>query len=410
MRYPAKQKNIYFFIIIFIFLCYPTYKEKMIYKLYKKIQENSNNKLDKNRLNDNKLDAHKTHHVRGLVLSGTLHIIVFISFLFNFHVHKHISLAKQSIPITITKLSDITTGPVLGPAGIIDETVQMAATDQDIVPIDPNKDEDKVENNQMANAAKPQENGSEKIGEDKIDEDIINIDDIEKSIKESTSAESKIDSNKTDSKIDSRIDELLNLEPVIKEKLKDKSKPDNQLGFTETKKTDKKKHADNAGKSKDKDKKSKDKKDGKGKNKDKGTKNKGKNDKAKEGSLNKFINDVLGSPDGRTTKYSGGAQALGELSASTLAVLREMIRPCWTIVNIPRANETNVRIEVDINQEGFVTNTKVLSPNWSDPVFKTIANSATRALADQRCQPFKLPIQQYDRWKKLIINFCPADF
>lgn len=336
-----------------------------------------------------KLDAHKTHHMRGIILSGTLHIVVFITFLFNFHVRKHINLTKQSIPITITKLSDITTGPVLGPAGIIDETIPMANTDQDILPLNPNKPEDVVENNQIANS-------------------------------------STADKVKDISAKDKEIDEVLNLEPItqkenkkelVKEDLKEKQTNESKekvediipnLGMRENKKDMKIKDMNNNIKKRKDIKKDKDNKNSKNKSKDSASEKKGKD--IKEGEFNKFISDVLGSEQGRTTKHSGGAQELGELAASTMAVLREMIRPCWTFINVPRSNEIIINAEVDINREGYVTNVKILDPNWSDPVYKMQANSVSRALADKRCQPFKLPSSQYENWKKIRMGFCPSSF
>jgi colicin import membrane protein len=51
----------------------------------------------------------------------------------------------------------------------------------------------------------------------------------------------------------------------------------------------------------------------------------------------------------------------------------------------------------------------VLNPS-SDPTFRTVADSATRAT--RRCAPLRIPAQfqpYYQDWKELTVNFDPSE-
>ena len=45
----------------------------------------------------------------------------------------------------------------------------------------------------------------------------------------------------------------------------------------------------------------------------------------------------------------------------------------------------------------------------TDPFFRTMAESALRAVMNPRCSPLALPPQKYDLWKTFTLNFDPKD-
>lgn len=257
---------------------------------------------------------------------------------------------ESSIPVSITKLSDLTRGPKLGPRGIIDPKVPLA---------------NKVEETKMI-AANPKPNT--------IDTPLKTItqapsQDVKKT--NTTKEESNLIDEKalkTDNKIKDKKPETKNNEKKVKNAMDELA--NNIMQKDKQKKT-------NA---------------------------------AVQKGVESFVNSIIGSEDGKGAEKSGGAQEVGELSVAALTAFIEMIKPCWKIVTMPRADEIQVRIEIELSPDGFVEKATVLNPQWSDPVYKNIANSATRALADKRCQPFKLPIKEYAKWSKMIVNFCPSAF
>lgn len=107
-----------------------------------------------------------------------------------------------------------------------------------------------------------------------------------------------------------------------------------------------------------------------------------------------------------------GGQAIGATSASALVALVQTIRPCWSLLNTSKTNNINVRIKVNLDRQGYVINKTVLAPtniSSNDPHYKKVENSALQALSDKRCQPFKLPAKDFHIWKELVLNFSPSD-
>jgi hypothetical protein len=45
----------------------------------------------------------------------------------------------------------------------------------------------------------------------------------------------------------------------------------------------------------------------------------------------------------------------------------------------------------------------------TDPFFRTIAESALRALYNPRCSPLALPPEKYQEWRDTLITFNPKD-
>jgi colicin import membrane protein len=65
---------------------------------------------------------------------------------------------------------------------------------------------------------------------------------------------------------------------------------------------------------------------------------------------------------------------------------------------------------VKLNQDGsLAADPAVMNPS-SDALFRTVADSATRAT--RRCAPLKIPAQfapYYQDWKDLVVNFDPRE-
>ena len=102
----------------------------------------------------------------------------------------------------------------------------------------------------------------------------------------------------------------------------------------------------------------------------------------------------------------------GQLSASEIDLIRNQIARCWDIPAGARdAKNLVVEIRVSVNPDGTVRRATIVDQARlaSDPVFRSAAESARRALFDPQCMPLHLPADQYPLWKDMDLSFSPKD-
>jgi colicin import membrane protein len=117
-------------------------------------------------------------------------------------------------------------------------------------------------------------------------------------------------------------------------------------------------------------------------------------------SLNK--GPVLGAPEGRDQV----------LSASELAVLKQIIRSCvgpkWNVLGGgEEAQNTIVKIRVLFHPDGRLAAAPQIVNPQNSPFFLASAESALRAV--QACEPYPLPPDKYNAWKDTILTLNPRD-
>jgi hypothetical protein len=101
-----------------------------------------------------------------------------------------------------------------------------------------------------------------------------------------------------------------------------------------------------------------------------------------------------------------------QLTVSELDLIRQQISQCWNIdPGSKDAQKQRPEFRVFMNEDGTIRDSRLLNPDlMSDPIFRSAAESAQRALRNPRCQPLKLPLQKYDQWQTFTITFDPKDF
>ena len=106
------------------------------------------------------------------------------------------------------------------------------------------------------------------------------------------------------------------------------------------------------------------------------------------------INSVLGSDD--------------RVSAGELDWLRQQIGKCWNVpAGVRNAHNLIVRVQIQMDTFGNVLGQPVVLNNSSHPAFGAAARSSVAAVLG--CQPYdKLPVEKYESWKNIIINFDPS--
>jgi hypothetical protein len=101
------------------------------------------------------------------------------------------------------------------------------------------------------------------------------------------------------------------------------------------------------------------------------------------------------------------------MAASLAQSVNRQVTPCWSIpAGAKDAANMSVAIRIRLNADGtFVAAPKIEDTRrlGSDTSFRAVAESALRALRDQRCAPLKLPYDQYDLWKDIIFTFDPKE-
>ena len=125
-------------------------------------------------------------------------------------------------------------------------------------------------------------------------------------------------------------------------------------------------------------------------------------DKSKEdlAETTKTSNKVTQSQD-KNDEHSG-------LSLSEEDALKAQIFGCWSIpLGLPYNESLLVRIKLQLKPDGTVIKSEILDhARMNKPgqgFYKVLAESALRAV--RLCQPLRVPITGYERWKDLQLNF-----
>ncbi len=98
------------------------------------------------------------------------------------------------------------------------------------------------------------------------------------------------------------------------------------------------------------------------------------------------------------------------LSASEVNAIRRQIEACWNLPAGARgADNMMVEIRAWLNPDGRVRKAKIIDTDRvsSDRFYRSMAESARRAVLDRRCQPLRLPLEKYDAWRIMVLNFDP---
>jgi hypothetical protein len=96
------------------------------------------------------------------------------------------------------------------------------------------------------------------------------------------------------------------------------------------------------------------------------------------------------------------------LTLSQEDAVKAQIYKCWNIpLGLPYDQNLLVRIRLKLNQDGTILSSEILDhARMNRPgqgFYKVLAESALRAV--KLCNPLKMPITGYDKWKDLQLNF-----
>jgi hypothetical protein len=100
------------------------------------------------------------------------------------------------------------------------------------------------------------------------------------------------------------------------------------------------------------------------------------------------------------------------LTMSEMDALRQQLAGCWNIMSgAANAQDLAVEVRVVINPDRTVQSAEIVNKARyvNDTFFRTMAESAIRAVKNPRCTPLRLPPDKYNLWNKMTIVFDPKE-
>ncbi|MEQ8557870.1 MAG: hypothetical protein RIB03_06090 [Henriciella sp.] len=103
----------------------------------------------------------------------------------------------------------------------------------------------------------------------------------------------------------------------------------------------------------------------------------------------------------------------GERSSNTVRIeqlLYNQIYPCWDgVADQPKPERLNVSMRAELDAEGNLVDIELIRPSRAPIGDRSMSLAIERALrAVRKCQPYRLPRDDYELWKTANINLGPA--
>ena len=102
---------------------------------------------------------------------------------------------------------------------------------------------------------------------------------------------------------------------------------------------------------------------------------------------------------------------LGEkLTISEKDAIRRQFYSCWIVpAGAKNIKDYKVSIKLRLDTSGEVTNSNLInSLRNADPFYRTLAESAVRAVNHPDCKKLKVPKRKYETWNEMILDFDPS--
>ena len=114
----------------------------------------------------------------------------------------------------------------------------------------------------------------------------------------------------------------------------------------------------------------------------------------------------------KVTQSTDKNAELNKLTLSEEDALKAQIFGCWSIpLGLPYNENLLVRIKLKLKADGTVIKSEILDhARMNKPgqgFYKVLAESALRAIT--LCQPLRVPLTGYERWKDLQLNFDASE-
>lgn len=110
------------------------------------------------------------------------------------------------------------------------------------------------------------------------------------------------------------------------------------------------------------------------------------------------------------TRSRRGAGDRNANQARIDAILYSRIFPCWDgVADLPFPERLNVRMKLQLNLNGNIEELELIEPARRPIGSSPMGTAVDRALrAVRKCAPYKLPQDDYDKWRAGTVNLGPA--
>ena len=133
----------------------------------------------------------------------------------------------------------------------------------------------------------------------------------------------------------------------------------------------------------------------------------------KQGVKGKSLTDLLDTIDDDAGDHGVNAETVGPvLTGSEVEMIKRRLYQSWNVpIGIKGARDLNVVIKIKLDEQGYVTDAKVVDEERikRDSAFRAAAESAQRAVWDPRVSPLPLPKEKYETWKEIEFTFNPKN-
>ena len=134
--------------------------------------------------------------------------------------------------------------------------------------------------------------------------------------------------------------------------------------------------------------------------------------------IHKLLKDIAEHPKGPSaqtpetdpdsTSTYGAAEVGEELAISILDRVQGLLQNAWRLPALADNGEKLVVVvELELNPDATVAKATIVGGSTNHPAYLIAAESAVAAAFDPSCNPLPLPLNQYNKWKKLRITFTP---
>ncbi len=99
-----------------------------------------------------------------------------------------------------------------------------------------------------------------------------------------------------------------------------------------------------------------------------------------------------------------------KLTISEKDAIRRQFYKCWIVpAGAKNIKDYTVSIKLKLNKDGEVISSKIInSAKMNNTFFRTLAESAVRAINHPDCKILKVPKKKYETWKETILDFDPS--
>ncbi|PHQ72295.1 MAG: hypothetical protein COB93_00795 [Sneathiella sp.] len=126
-------------------------------------------------------------------------------------------------------------------------------------------------------------------------------------------------------------------------------------------------------------------------------------------------------PADKDTKKSNSAEKVPNTSTKAMDrslpmtlseedALRQQVQKCWIVpIGAADAGDLVVSIRMRFNQDGTLNGYPeiIMDGGFKSEFHRVAAESAKRAVL--KCAPYKLPLEKYESWREVKMNFDPKD-